>query len=828
MRFWAVLLLSALTAACAVAQQASSPAPPASPAIELYRELRTVGLNTSIGYKARDIVLDRGDLHFYLNDGTIAFLKPVNGHVTGAYFEGDGEVLVRPPNQMERTSLGLFTGLGYLDAHFASAFIRFNDDTYRQLIAQMQPVDDGAAFATEHADLVSKLSGMDALRLFATFTDASGGPGGTKDVFFHARVISQLGDFDAVYDSMADEQVMVGAPKTTPMGTAYDVWMSFPEQSARSSNARRVHDPWRSSEAVHVAAVKVDAKLEPPETIEATADLTLDVHVGGQRALMFELSRYLKVQSVTANGQPVDFIQNEAIAGTDLAKRGNDLVTAVLPQPLKAGQPLEMSFVYKGNVMTQAGVGLLYVGERGTWYPNRGPDMTMFDLRFRWPSEWTLVVTGKRTSLETNGSELVGTWTSEGLIPLAGFNLGQYERRSAQAGKVTVESFTTGGVEQALAQSQQPRKIVVTRPGVPGRIGDAEAVVVLPPVNINPTQESQQVADRAAKAVEQYSQWFGPYPYSTLALTQFPGPTSQGWPTLIFLSSKAFLNNDEMTRLNMSPFVKILYGEITEEHETAHQWWGDLVGWSSYRDQWVDEALANYSAIMLLEQTRPQDVKTLLDGYRDDLLLKNADGRRYADAGPVTLGYRLSSSVFPAGYVAISYGRGTWLLHMLRTMFHDLSPKMQAGRPVNRDARFLAALRAMRDEYAHKDMSTEDMERVFEKFMPPGAAYEEPHSLQWFFDGWINGTSIPKIALANVKFSRGGKEYVNFTIRQTECPDDLVTSVPVYAVTADGRQEYVSRVFADGHEAKFRLAVPAGTKRLVLDPEDTVLAQIDR
>ena len=30
-------------------------------------------------------------------------------------------------------------------------------------------------------------------------------------------------------------------------------------------------------------------------------------------------------------------------------------------------------------------------------------------------------------------------------------------------------------------------------------------------------------------------------------------------------------------------------------HETAHQWWGDLVLWNSYRDQWISEALANYS-----------------------------------------------------------------------------------------------------------------------------------------------------------------------------------------------------------------------------------------
>ncbi len=45
------------------------------------------------------------------------------------------------------------------------------------------------------------------------------------------------------------------------------------------------------------------------------------------------------------------------------------------------------------------------------------------------------------------------------------------------------------------------------------------------------------------------------------------------------------------------------------------------------------------------------------------------------DAGPVTLGFRLSSSQFPSAYEPVCYGRGTWLLHMLRTMMRDAQSK---------------------------------------------------------------------------------------------------------------------------------------------------------
>ena len=60
-----------------------------------------------------------------------------------------------------------------------------------------------------------------------------------------------------------------------------------------------------------------------------------------------------------------------------------------------------------------------------------------------------------------------------------------------------------------------------------------------------------------------------------------------------------------------------------------------------------------------------------MEKYRRDLADKNKDGSFLKDAGPVTLGTRLLSSQFPEGYEVISYGRGTWLFHMLRSMMQD-------------------------------------------------------------------------------------------------------------------------------------------------------------
>lgn len=794
------------------------PAPAAGTVQETYRQLRSVGLDPKLVFKIREAAIDREDLHLYLNDGIIGFTKTVDGHVTGAFFQGEGEVLVRPPNQSERASLGLFTNSGVLNEQFGSAYLRFNDDTARDLQQYLRPMDDSAdEFLAKYSDAAQNLALMDALRLLSSFTSHY-----SQDHFLHARVAGiHLGTIDLFYDSMNEEQVSIGKFVVNERGTYYDTWMSFVARVARGpkEQAQRVIDPWRSSDAVKVKKFDISARLVPPQTIEARADLALNVKNGGQRLLFFELSRYLKVQKVTSGGQPLDFLQNESVDGTELAKRGNDMVILIFPAPLRDGDQLQLHFEYAGNVMAQAGPGLLYVGERGTWYPNRGISMASFNLEFRWPSEWTLVATGKRVALDTVGNELVGRWVSEVPMPLAGFNLGQYTKESVKAGNVSVDSYAANSVEYNLPlKPSEP--IIVQRPRVPYGSESQDTILVAPPLTLDPARNGKKVAEVCAHAIETYTNWFGPYPYTSLAVTQFPSGDSQGWPGLIFLSSTAFLPPAEQARVKLDSYGRVLYAELMPWHETAHMWWGDVVFWRSYRDQWLVEALSNYSALMMLEREKPDSFRLAMERYRQDLLSRAPNGKLYLEAGPVDLGLRLSSSEFPNGYVAISYGRGTWLLHMLRTILQDADPK----NPARDDELFLTALRTLRERYAFKEASTADLQKVFEEFLPASLRFEGSRSLDWFFQGWVNGIAVPTIKLDAVKIGRRGERSIaSFTIYQKDAPEDLVTSVPIYAVVGENRRVFVARVFADGDQTKFRLPVPAGTKKLLLDPFDTIL-----
>ena len=55
----------------------------------------------------------------------------------------------------------------------------------------------------------------------------------------------------------------------------------------------------------------------------------------------------------------------------------------------------------------------------------------------------------------------------------------------------------------------------------------------------------QSLADRAAETLTALSQMLGPYPFSTLSLTENPSTDSQGWPGLVFLSSYVYLSPEQ-------------------------------------------------------------------------------------------------------------------------------------------------------------------------------------------------------------------------------------------------------------------------------------------
>ncbi len=822
------------------------PPPQLAPAENLYLRLRSVGLDPSRVYRIRDVTLDRALFHMTLDDGTIAFTEDVDGHVSGAFFEGDGEVLLTPPDRTERASMALFTGGTILEESFATAYLRFNDQTFSELQPYLRPTQDAGDFVSKWNDTARNLAEADALRLLSTFSrdlptpnpaTKPGQPpdaGNAKDQMLHVRVQGRKpGLFDVYFDTTASEQLWAGQSKTVEDINFYDLWTSFSVAPPGPKNKLEGSTPPSSADFVSITDYRIRARITPPTRLEAEARMHLQVRRGGDRALFFELSRSLQISSLEADGRSLEFIHNPSIEGTQLARRGNDLVAVIFAQPLRAGQVLELRFVYAGDVISEAAPGLLQVGARGTWYPNRGIAMANFDLQFQYPSDWTLVATGKQVEkaapdpasqqpFDTRAGDMSSQWVSERPIPVAGFNLGKYQRAVAHAGKVAVEAYATAVVERDFPQTST--MIIIPS----GTTGLRQPTVVQIPLSPSPARNAQNVAEESASAIDFFSRHFGPYPYSTLALTQMPGAESQGWPGLIYLSSLSFLTADEVSQLHMPDADKAIVKQMAA-HEIAHQWWGDTVGWVGYRDQWWVEALANYSSMMLLESQNPSQFHAIMDKYRDDLLEKSDTGRLLKEDGPVTLGTRLSCSEFPSGYTAISYGRGTWLFHMLRHMLRDAErtegPRKPAASTHSSEEPFMRALLRLRNAYDGRSITSHELLAVFEQELPPSLRYEGRKSLDWFYQGWIDGTAIPRYQLKQVKFAdKGGTSVVSGVIVQKDAPNDLVTSVPVY-VSQGEKLTLLGSVFADGPETSFHFTAPAGARKVVIDPYETILRQ---
>lgn len=789
-----MLLGLGLGTTCSSAAQSALPAPaetqaaaPVSDAVATYRQFLNPVFNVADVYHVRQLSIDREDLHIVLTDGTIALIQPVNGHVTGAFFEGEGHILLIPPDRAERSSLALFTGAAVMDETFTVAYLRFFDDKLAQeMRSAFRPAEEAQEFLNKWKDSATKLARGDSLQLLQSSTASRE----AASTFLHLRLAgAKLGIFDVFFDTHAPEQISVAQTAVATDGVYYDSWNSFPMRSAREAPEKQRPQP-----EFEASDYKLRTKLSPPSDLSAEAEVTLTPRISGERTIVFELSRNLKLANVSINGRPVDFIQNDAIDGSDLARRGNDLIAVVLASAAIKGVPLRLTFQYSGAVMSDAGSDLMIVGSRGTWYPNLGPWFTSYDLTFEYPTGWTLVATGKQVSSSIEDGRQITRFVTEKPITYAGFNLGKFEAASASAGGVAIHAYGARTVEETLARR--------------------EAAAGLHP---NPAAQVQRIADDTADAMNFISHQLDPFPYSHLEVTQLPALLSQSWPGLIYLSSMAYLAPKERQVLGMQdPFMELLLRRLMLTHETAHQWWGDAVNAGSYHDEWIIEALANYTALMMLEQDDPRSMKTALEHYRTELLRETPSGI-LDNAGPVTLGHRLVSSKFSNAFEPVLYGRGTWLIHTIRTMLR------QAG-DGRSDALFFTALKGLLSKSTNHKISTLDLQHAFEQVLPPALQYEGKKSLDWFVDSWINGTSIPRFSLEKVRVTpvRTGVR-VTGVIREQFAAKDLITAVPVFSVQADGNSRFLAFVFVDEDETEFKLSAPAGTKDLLLDPQGTLL-----
>lgn len=668
---------------------AETPDTSQSSAANLAAEFEKIAVNPEQTYRVRDLQFSRGDIKIYLNEGVLSFATPLAGHICAAVFiaqaaeAGDAEILLLPPQRSERASLALYTKTPNLDEHFNSAVFLFSDDTAAELLSKIEQgaVRKAPEVATQNEQAANTVlrgaSSEIRIRLIQALLDNHKPEDGSFYAFIGGR---DLGGFDLAYQPADPEPISAGRPWNEGGRATFQLWTAFRPRRAT---------PFVERSGV-LSDYRIDTTIHPDLSMASVADFTYAAAPGDGRALGFALSARLRVDAATIDGQPVEIFQPKSPQLEDREDGRNFLLVSA--GALEPGSRHRVQIRYEGSVIRQTGSGGYFVDERNVWYPYVAPMLTTFDLTFRFTPRLTLVSTGELVSDETvNGVRVVHrrTGVPEGL---AGFNLGAYKSSVEEHGPYQVESYA----EEKSAQSLEA------------------------------------VAQKTESVLDYYTKQWTALPIHALAVTPIAGTFGQGFPGLIYLSTVAYLRLEDRPRQLRNARMDTFFSEMLLPHEVAHQWWGNIVIPADYRTGWLPEAMANYSALQVLEQSQSvAAVDEVLDSYRTDLA-QQQNGKPIESFGPVDFGIRLLDAAGIGVWHSIVYEKGTWVLRMLRERLGAAGFRQMQLR--------------LLEEFRAKPISNEDFRRVASAFVPAG---QPDKDLTLFFDTWVYGTGIPQISLAH-------------------------------------------------------------------------------
>jgi hypothetical protein len=128
-----------LLAGAALAVENAAQAPNSDPT---YQQLRNIGLSGE-AVSVKDLTLKRDAATFHLQSGTVCFVSPVLGKVTGAVFVGEGNMILEPPIAAERQSLKLLSRSDEFVEKYDHLVLRFSDATDSEIKRAGTPAAGG-------------------------------------------------------------------------------------------------------------------------------------------------------------------------------------------------------------------------------------------------------------------------------------------------------------------------------------------------------------------------------------------------------------------------------------------------------------------------------------------------------------------------------------------------------------------------------------------------------------------------------------------------------------------------------------------------------------
>jgi hypothetical protein len=760
--------------------------------------------NLTLGSEAVSVTnfeLKRDAGTFRVSSGTFCFVPPVNGKVTGAVFGGDGSFSLEPPTESERKSLKYLSKEDEFSEKFDHLVLRFSDSTYEEIkkagTAASGGCDAGLLKDSQNTTRHRLKHNLEAELLGEVLSPE---PRGLFIAFIHGKRY----DGKEIY-SLGPNQNSDQVEFWTYDENKWGDWASF--------NFTEPHPRGSVGNNIRIEHHQLETALEKSGNLAGKATTTFVSLRDGLRVVPFSLFRTLRVQSVTADGQALSFIQEDKNDDADFA--------VILPKPLVAGEKCSVTTTYSGKeAVTNEGGGNYFPIARDDWYPNNANsglgEYASYDMTFRIPKGMKIAATGALVSESNEGGQNVSVWKSETPQTVARFNFGKFKVEEAKLTKpeVFIQSFANEESPNWVQSLQQ-----IANSDLPGQSPNSGVALG----TMSTTSLNKKALAEGELAVQLYTDYFGPSLFTHLQITQQTACSfGQSWPELVWIPICYYFDTTVRHQLGMD-WGDRGYWKVVTPHEVAHQWWGHTVGFSSGRDQWMSEGFAEMSASLYLSmiEKNPKKFLTFWNDERELLLERNAQGYRAIDAGPLTMGYRASNSRTGGDITRrLIYPKGAYVLHMIRMMMHD-----------NRDGdkRFKETMQDFVNTYRGKPATTEDFKAMVEKHMTPDMDAEGNHKMDWFFNEYVYGTQLPSYR-TDYSFDTGadGTIMLSMNITQSNVNDKFRMVVPVYLELDDGKIFFLGRARLTGNSSVSPKVPLKGLKtkprRALINYYDDVLA----
>jgi hypothetical protein len=715
-----------------------------------------------------NLELRRDAATFTFRSGGFGFYGEVNGKVTGAVFKGEGHLHINPPTVEERHNLFIVTHAEEFDEDFDEVVLRFTDATAAELhkgsaSGSTSNGDASAPYvrAAQEFQSFARLHLHDNFDLRLLEDVLSPAPGGYFMAAIHGRKDRHL---SFVLDPRGAEIV---SPEEVELMNWNEWGESIPlafhraqEYSNGIPNGNEANDPYRTLNE------DLDVSIEKNGFLSGIASVQIRAEQDGVAVVPLDLYPTLRVSRVeTSTGAPLDFVQERKEDDPDFG--------VVLAKALKKGESTTIRITYGGkDVVMDEGGANYYPVARESWYPNSSSGLgnyATYRMVFHVPKGLELIATGTKVGENSEGKVTTSEWKTDVPLAVVGFNLGRFTMKEATVPGKLGDNLTI----DAYANTTTPDNFTQMAGGVLGSLNTTSMLGV---------QLSQGEA-----AAQLYTTYFGELPFARVALTQqYACNYGQSWPMLVYLPICGFLDTTQQHFMGLSP--ENMYWKVVTPHEVAHQWWGQTVGFRSYRDQWMSEGFANTSASIFLQASRPKpdDFREFWKQQRKLITEKNAQGFRPIDVGPVTMGIRLSSQKTGYDiYQNLVYPKGAYILHMVRMMMWT---------PKDGDALFIATMHDFLQTYRLRAATTEDFKAMVEKHMNAKMNLDGNHRMDWFFNQYVYGTELPNYHFESQVSPNADGASIHFKLTQSGVPSSFKMLVPVYLELADDTVMHMGKV----------------------------------